>query len=102
MYSKMRGSIVGERDTPPCESMVFDMSGDRVDVSRGFATDVSEGVPESTITSGGFSVLEGIARNQAEDGSMGSHGGTGGDGEVLFLPAEELFGQEAKSGERSR
>ena len=37
-----------------------------VELSRGNATNTSEDVPESFVTSGGFSTLEGIAQRQAD------------------------------------
>ena len=98
IYSKRGDSSVEVWDALPCKSVTFDISGKRADVSRVYATEVSEGVPESNISSGGFSALESIARKQIDEGATGSQAGTGGDGVVFIPPAEELFGQEAQSG----
>ena len=37
-----------------------------VGLSKGNATNTGEGVPESFVTSGGFSTVEGIAQRQAD------------------------------------
>ena len=50
-------------------------------------------MPESFVTSGGFSTLEGIAQRQADDG---------GEGMVRVPPVDEMLGQEAVPKERTR
>ena len=82
IYIKRRGSFVEERDAPTCKSVMFAGSDKGADVSRGYAVDVCEGMPESNITIGGFFVLERIARKQDDEGAVRSHAVTGGDGVV--------------------
>ena len=100
IYNKKRGSIVEERDAPPCKSVMFAGPDKGAGVSRSYAIDVSEGVPESNIASGGFSVLESIARKQVDEGAVRSLAVTRGDGAVLIPLAEHLFGQKEKRGDR--
>ena len=97
-YSKRWSSVLTEPDEPVCKAVVFDaasVSGEVGDVrlSKRNVTDTSEGVPESFVTSGGFSTLEGIARRQTDDG-----------GEVIVPvpPVDEMLRQEAVPKERTR
>ena len=61
IYSKRRSSVLKEPDEPICKAVVFDVAswsgtvGD-AGLSKGNDTNTSEGVPESFVTSGGFSV----------------------------------------------
>ena len=66
IYSKRRSSVLKEPDEPVCKVVVFDVASGSGTVggaglSKGNDTNTSEGVPESFVTSGGFSPLEGIA-----------------------------------------
>ena len=98
IYSKRRSSVLTEADEPVCKAVVFDVASGNGEVgdvrlSKGNATNTSEGVPESFETSGGFSTLEGIARRQADDG---------GEGMVRVPRVDEILGQEALPKERTR
>ena len=73
-----------------------------VGLSKGNATNTSEGVHESFVTSGGFSTLEGIARRQADERFAGTRMGDEGEGMVRVPPVDEMFGQEAAPKERTR
>ena len=99
IHTKWRSSVVGEQDEPPCETVMFDMANGSETVGgrelpRGNATDASESVPESFVTSGGFSTLEGIAQRQANERVLGARIGEGGKSMVRISPADELFGQK--------
>ena len=65
-------------------------------------TKTSEDVPESFVTSGGFSALEGIVQRQA-DGRFAC-AQMGGEGEVMLRipPVDEIIGQGATPEERTR
>ena len=81
IYNKRRSSVLKEPDEPVCKAVVFDVPSGTVggvELSRGNVTDPSEGVPESFVTSGGFSTLEGIARRQADERSVGTRIGDDG------------------------
>ena len=59
IYTKKRGSVLGEQEGPFCKAVMFDVAGGSgtvggVELSRENVTDRSEGVPESFVTSGGF------------------------------------------------
>ena len=87
-----------EPEEPVCNAVMSDVaSGSESVAGAGLpkegVTDPSEGVPESFVTSGGFSTLEGIARRQADDE---------GEGMVRVPPVDEMFGQEAAPKERTR
>ena len=61
IYSKRRSSVLREPDEPVCKAVVFDVASGSgtvggIELSRGTVTDPSEGVPESVVTSGGFSI----------------------------------------------
>ena len=58
--------MFSEQDKPLCKAVLFDVASGigtvgGVELSRGKATNTNEGVPVSFVTSGGFSILEGIA-----------------------------------------
>ena len=73
-----------------------------VELSRRNGTDPSEGVPDSFVTSGGFSTLEGIPRHQAEERFVGAC--IDGEGEVMVCipPVEEMFLQQATTKEKTK
>ena len=73
-----------------------------VELSRENVTDPSEGVPESFVTSGGFSTLEGNARRQADERFVGTRMGDERDGTVRIPPVEEMFLQESSTKERTK
>ena len=98
IYSKRQSSVLTEPDEPVCKAVVFDVasgSGEVGDVrlSKGNITNTSGGVPESFVTSGGFSTLEGIGRREADDK---------GEGMVHGPPVDEMLGQEAVPKEKTR
>ena len=83
IYTKRRGSVLGEQEGPLCEAVMFDVASGIGNVrgaglSKGNATNTNEGVPESLVTSGGFSVLEGIAQRQANGRFAGDRMGDEG------------------------
>ena len=107
IYTKKRGSVLDEQEGPLCKAVMFDMvSGSGtvggVELSRENVTDRSEGVPESFVTSGVFSTLEGIARRQVEQRFVGVRVNDEGEGLVRVPPVDEKFGQEASLQERTR
>ena len=107
IYTKKRGSVLGEQEGPLCKAVIFDVASgsgivEGVEVSRKNVTDRSEGVPESFVTSGGFSTLEGIARHQVEERFVGVRVDDEGEGMVRVPPVDEMFGQEAAAQKRTR
>ena len=52
-------------------------------------------MPESFVTSGGFSTLEGIAQRQADGRFVAARMNGEGEDIVRISPVEEMFGQEA-------
>ena len=69
IYSKRRSSMLSKQDETLCKAVMFDVATGSgtvggVELSRGNATNASEGVPESFVTSGGFSTLEGFSQRQ--------------------------------------
>ena len=92
--------MLGEQEEPLCKAVMSDVGsgsgkvGD-VGLSKGNATNTSEGVPESFVTSGGFSTLEGIARRQADERLVDARSDDEGEGMVRIPPVEEMFLQEA-------
>ena len=100
IYTNRRGGVCGEQEGPLCKAVMFDVvSGSgtvgRVELSRKNITDRCEGVPESFVESGGFPILEGIARRQAVERFVGTRVGDEGEVMVRVPPADEMFGQEA-------
>ena len=73
-----------------------------VELSRGNATNTSEGVPESFVTTGGFSTLEGMAQRQADGSFVDSRMGGEGEGMVRIPPVEEMFLQEVTAKAKTR
>ena len=59
-------------------------------------------MPESFVTSGGFSSLEGIAQRQADERFVGTRMGDEGEGMMRVSPVDEMFRQEAAPKERTR
>ena len=107
IYTKKRGSVLGEQEGPLCKAVMFDVSTGSgtvggVELSRENGTGRSEGVPESFVTNGGFSTLEGIAQRQAEGRFVGARVDDEGEDMVHVLPGDEMFGQEAAPKERTR
>ena len=107
IYSKRRSSVSEEPDEPVCKAVVFDVASGSgtvggVELSRENVTDPSEGVPESFVTSGGFSTLEAIARGQVDERFVGTRMGDEGEGMVRIPPVDEMFGQEAVPKQRTR
>ena len=107
IYSKRRSSVLKERDEPICKSVVFDVASGSgtvggVGLSEGNDTNTSEAVPESFVTSGGFSTLEGIARRQVDERFVGTRMGDEGEGMVRVPLVDEMFGQEVSPKERTR
>ena len=69
--------MLGEQYKPSCKALMFVMASGRRTVlggqlSRGKATNASEGVPGSFVTSSGYSSLEGIARRQTDEKVVGA------------------------------
>ena len=97
IYTKKRSSVLGRQEEPRCKAVMFDVasgSGTAGAVeSRENETVTSEGVLESLVTSGGFSVLEGIARHQADEGIAGVGVGKEGEGMVRVPPVDECLGE---------
>ena len=107
IYTKKRSSVSKGPDEPVLKVVVFDVASGNgtvggVELSRVGDTDPSEDVPESFVTSGGFSNLQGIARRQAEKRFVGTHVDGEGEGMVRVPPVDEMFGQEAAPQERTR
>ena len=107
LTAKRRSSVLKEPDEPVCKAVVFGVASGSgtvvgIELSRGNVTDWSEGVPESFVTSGGFSSLEGIARRQAGGRFACTHMSDEGEGIVRIPPVDEMFGQEAAPKERTK
>ena len=103
IYTKKRSGELSEQDEPPYKAVIFDVASRRGTVgggelSRGNATNASEGVPQSFVTSGGFSTLEGIADERV----VGARKDDEGEGIVRNPLVDELFGQEAVPKERTK
>ena len=96
-----------EPDEPVCKAVVFDVASGSGTVggaglSKGNGTNTSEGVPESFLTSGGFSALEGIAQRQADERIVGVHVESEGEGMVRIPPVVEMLGQEVAAKQKTR
>ena len=105
IYTKRRSSVLSEQDKPLCKAVMFVVAirletVGVVELSRGKATNSSEGVPESFVASGRFSTLEGIAQRQVDEGFLCSRMDGEGEGIVRFPPVDEMFGQESLLKER--
>ena len=91
---------MSEQGELPCKAVMFDVASGcgtvgGAELSGGNATKASESVPESFVTSGGISTLEGIARRQFDETAVGARIDEEGDGMVRIPPFDELFGREA-------
>ena len=107
IYSKRRSSVLEKQEESLCKAVMFDVASGNgevggVGLSKGNATNKSEGVPESFVTSAGFSLLEGIARRQADERFVGTRSCDEGEGMVRVPPVDEMFGQQAAPTERTR
>ena len=107
MYSKRRSSVSKEPVEPICKAVVFDVASGSgtvgcVELARRNVTNPSEGVPESFVTSGGFTTSEGIAWRQADERYVGTRMGDEGEGMVRIPRVDEMFGQEAALKERTK
>ena len=105
-YTKRRSSVLDEPGGPVCKTVMLDVRSGSGTVgaaeSRGNVTMTSGGVPESVVTSGGFSVLESIARRQADERILGTSMDEEGEGMVRVPPVDELFGQDFSRKERTK
>ena len=107
IYAKRRGSVLSEQEGPLWKAVMFDVASGSgnvggVEWARENVTDPSEGVPESFVTSGGFSTPQGNARRRVDDRFVGTRMGDEGEGMVRVPPVDEMFGQEGAPRERTR
>ena len=73
-----------------------------VELSQENDTNTSEGVPESFMTSDGFSTWEGIAQRQVAERFLGVRIGDEGEFMVRIPPVNEVFGKKLhRKGTRS-
>ena len=96
-YTKRRGSVLSEQDRPPCKAVMFEVATGRGTVGggemlRGNATNASEAVPDSFVTSVDSSTLEGIVRRQADESSMRAYRDEAAEGMLRIPPVDEFFG----------
>ena len=106
IYTKRRCGVLNEPDEPICRVVMFDVASGSgtlagVGLSRGNVTDPSEDVPESFVTIGGFSTLEGIAQRQADERFVGDCKDGEGEG-IVRIPPVEMFLQGATAKEKSK
>ena len=105
IYTKTRSSVLSESGGPLYRAVMLDVVSGSGTVgaaeSRGNVTMASGGVPESVVTSGGFSVLESIARRQADERFVGTGMDEEGEGMVRVPPMDELFEQDFSQKERT-
>ena len=99
--------MLRELDEPVCKAVVFDVASGSgtvggVELSRGNVFDPSEGVPESFVTSGGFSTLEGISQRQADGNLVDAPSDGEGEGMVRIPPVEEMLLEETTTKERTK
>ena len=99
--------MLKEPDETVCKAVMFDVASGSGTVggvrsSKGNAANTNECVPESFVTGGGFSALEGIAQRQADGILASTCMGDEGEGMVCFPPVDEMFGQEAAPKERTK
>ena len=93
---QIRSSVLSKQEELPCKTVIFDVTsgcgtvGDG-DLPRGNATNASESVSESFVTSGVFSTLEGIARQQADERVVGGRIDEEGDSMVRIPPMDDLL-----------
>ena len=107
IYSKRRSSVLGRHGAPPCISIRFrgsDTIGavESGNLSQICITEVSGGVEGSDFTCGGFSILEAIAKKQADERDGGLYELSSGDGMVRVPRVESIVEQEGVGGEKNR
>ena len=106
IYTKRRSSVLDEPGGPVCKAVMLDVGSGSGTVgaaeSRGNVTMTSGGVPESVVTSGGFSVLESIARRQADERIVGTGMDEEREGMVRVPPVDELLGHDFSRKERTK
>ena len=106
IYTKRRSSVLDEPGGPVCKAVMLEVGSGSGTVgaaeSRGIVTLTSGGVPESVVTGGGFSVLESIARRQADERIVGTGIDEEGESMVRVPPVDELFGQDFSRKERAK
>ena len=73
-----------------------------VELSKENVTDPSDGVPESFVTSGGFSTVEGVARRQGDERFLSARVGSEGEGMVPIPLVEGMLLEEATTKERTK
>ena len=106
IYTKRRSSVLGKQEEPLCKAVMFDVAsgsgtGGAVEPRRN-ETVTSEGVLESLLTSGGFSVLEKIARREADEGIAGVGVGKEGESMVRVPPVDEVLGRDFSAKVRTK
>ena len=90
IYSKRRSSVLGGHEVRPCKSLRFEVA-DAIEsvgggnISRSGMTEASGGVEGSDFTSGGFSILEAIAKKRADEQGGGLFGLASGRTKDLFI-----------------
>ena len=105
IYSKRRSTVLGGLEALPCKTKRFGVPGaiesvEGWNLSRIDITDVSGGVEGSDSTSGGFSILEAIAKKRAGGGGLFEL--SSGDGMVRVPQVDSIVEQERVGGEQSR
>ena len=106
-YSRRRSRVLSEQRGPLCNAVMFDkVSGSGnvggAELSKGNDTNTIEGMPESFVSRGGFSALEGFAQRQANGRCEGARLGDEEEGMVRIPPMDEMFGQEAAPKEKTK
>ena len=99
LYTKRRSSVLTEQEEPLCKAVTFDVAGvsgiaGGVGSSKGDGANTNECVPESFVTSGGFSNLEVIAQRQADGRLAGTRVGDGGECMVRIPSVNDIFEQD--------
>ena len=104
IYTKRRSIVLGDQGEPLCKVVMLDVVGGTVGAveSRRNVTMKSGGVPERVVTSGGFSVLESIARCQADERIVDTGMDEEGEGMVRVSPVDELLRQDFSRKERTK
>ena len=107
IYSKRRSSVLGGHEVRPCKSLTFEVtdtieSAEGGNISRSGMTEASGGVEGSDFTSGGFSTLEAIAKERADERDGGLFGLASGDGMVRVPQVESIVEEERVGAEKSR
>ena len=104
LYTRRRSSVLSEQE-PLCKAVMFDSASGSGTVGGGGlptanVTDSSGGVAESYVTSGRFSILEGIAQRQAGGRFAGTLMGDEGEGMVRIPPVDKIFVERTTTKER--